>query len=45
MAAAVAGLFAYLRRRRTAIGAEVPALDPDQQARARELLEGERPLR
>ena len=39
LAVAVAGLFAYLQRRRTAIGTEVVALTPDQQARARALLD------
>ncbi len=39
LAAAVAGLFAYLRRRRAAIGTEAVPLTPDQQGRVRALLD------
>jgi len=40
LAAAVAGLFAYLRRRRVAVAAGSAQLTADQQARARALLDG-----
>jgi len=43
LAAGVAGLFAYLGRRRVAIGTEAVALTPDQQARARALLGAQDP--
>jgi cytochrome c-type biogenesis protein CcmH len=45
LAVGVAGLFAYLGRRRVAIGTDIPPLTPDQQARARALLEGDQPRR
>lgn len=43
LAIAVAGLFAYLRTRRVAIGERPVALSADQQARARALLDDQSP--